>query len=141
MERLKQCVDQIDVRNKRVFLRADFNVPLDGDMHIADDRRIRSSAWRPGWLRSSPRSCWPLRRPLFSSGSFSDFRRELSIAFFAGVFGLGQFVGPSMGGAISDRSGNLFSGLTFSVLVLAGGAFGSFFRKKRPIQLRRLNGR
>ncbi len=43
MERLKQCVDQIDVRNKRVFLRADFNVPLDGDMHITDDRRIRSA--------------------------------------------------------------------------------------------------
>ncbi len=43
MERSKQCVDQIDVRNKRVFLRADFNVPLDGDMHITDDRRIRSA--------------------------------------------------------------------------------------------------
>ncbi len=43
MERLKQCVDQIDVHNKRVFLRADFNVPLDGDMHITDDRRIRSA--------------------------------------------------------------------------------------------------
>jgi phosphoglycerate kinase len=43
VERLKQCVDQIDVRNKRVFLRADFNVPLDGDMHITDDRRIRSA--------------------------------------------------------------------------------------------------
>ena len=43
MERSKQCVDQIVVRNKRVFLRADFNVPLDGDMHITDDRRIRSA--------------------------------------------------------------------------------------------------
>ncbi len=43
MERLKQCVDQIDVHNKRVFLRADFNVPLDGEMHITDDRRIRSA--------------------------------------------------------------------------------------------------
>lgn len=43
MERSKRCVDQIDVKNKRVFLRADFNVPLDGDMHITDDRRIRSS--------------------------------------------------------------------------------------------------
>ncbi len=43
MERSKQCVDQLDVHNKRVFLRADFNVPLDGDMHITDDRRIRSA--------------------------------------------------------------------------------------------------
>ncbi len=43
MERSKLCVDQINVRGKRVFLRADFNVPLDGDMHITDDRRIRSA--------------------------------------------------------------------------------------------------
>jgi phosphoglycerate kinase len=43
VERSKQCVDQLDVHNKRVFLRADFNVPLDGDMHITDDRRIRSA--------------------------------------------------------------------------------------------------
>lgn len=43
VERSKQCVDQLDVHNKKVFLRADFNVPLDSDMHITDDRRIRSS--------------------------------------------------------------------------------------------------
>ena len=43
MERSKQCVDQLEVHNKRVFLRTDFNVPLDGDMHITDDRRIRSA--------------------------------------------------------------------------------------------------
>ncbi|MCL4461926.1 MAG: phosphoglycerate kinase [Nitrospirae bacterium] len=39
----KVSVDEIDVRGKRVFLRADFNVPLDGDLHITDDRRIRLS--------------------------------------------------------------------------------------------------
>lgn len=39
----KICVDEIDVQGKRVFLRADFNVPLDGDLHITDDRRIRLS--------------------------------------------------------------------------------------------------
>ena len=43
VERSKQCVDQLVVHNKKVFLRADFNVPLDGDMHITDDRRIRSA--------------------------------------------------------------------------------------------------
>jgi len=43
VERSKQCVDQLEVHNKRVFLRTDFNVPLDGDMHITDDRRIRSA--------------------------------------------------------------------------------------------------
>ncbi|MHB8423202.1 MAG: phosphoglycerate kinase [Leptospirales bacterium] len=39
----KVCVDEIDVHGKKVFLRADFNVPLDGDLHITDDRRIRLS--------------------------------------------------------------------------------------------------
>lgn len=39
----KVCVDEIDVHGKRVFLRADFNVPLDNDHHITDDRRIRLS--------------------------------------------------------------------------------------------------
>ncbi len=39
----KIAVDDIDVRGKRVFVRADFNVPLDADLHITDDRRIRLS--------------------------------------------------------------------------------------------------
>jgi len=36
----KQTVDQIDVRGLRVFMRCDFNVPMDGGK-ITDDRRIR----------------------------------------------------------------------------------------------------
>lgn len=34
-------LEDIDVRNRRVFLRVDFNVPLDEDRRITDDTRIR----------------------------------------------------------------------------------------------------
>ena len=39
----KLSVDQLDVRGKRVLLRCDFNVPLDKNLHITDDIRIRES--------------------------------------------------------------------------------------------------
>lgn len=38
----KLFVDEIDVKNKRVLVRADFNVPLDNLGEISDDTRIRS---------------------------------------------------------------------------------------------------
>ncbi len=39
----KQSVEDLDVRGRRVFLRVDWNVPLDADLHVTDDRRIRAS--------------------------------------------------------------------------------------------------
>jgi phosphoglycerate kinase len=38
---LKYLTD-VDVRDKRLFIRADFNVPLDENKNITDDRRIRT---------------------------------------------------------------------------------------------------
>ena len=43
LARRKKTVREIDVRDKRVLVRADFNVPLDKDGGIADDTRIRAS--------------------------------------------------------------------------------------------------
>jgi len=37
----KKSVRQLDVRGKKVFLRADLNVPLDAECRVTDDRRIR----------------------------------------------------------------------------------------------------
>ncbi|MBC8412758.1 MAG: phosphoglycerate kinase [Nitrospira sp.] len=39
----KLSIKDIDIRGKRVFIRVDFNVPLDENLNITDDRRIRSS--------------------------------------------------------------------------------------------------
>lgn len=39
----KFIIDELPIKGKRVFIRADFNVPIDNNMVITDDRRIRST--------------------------------------------------------------------------------------------------
>jgi phosphoglycerate kinase len=39
----KLTIEDLDIKGKRVFIRADFNVPLDENLIITDDRRIRST--------------------------------------------------------------------------------------------------
>ncbi|MBN1606112.1 MAG: phosphoglycerate kinase, partial [Polyangiaceae bacterium] len=39
-----RCVDELDLKNKRVFIRVDFNVPIDKSTgKITDDERIRAA--------------------------------------------------------------------------------------------------
>ncbi|MBI4824410.1 MAG: phosphoglycerate kinase [Nitrospirae bacterium] len=39
----KLTIEDIEIKGKRVFIRVDFNVPLDDKLMITDDRRVRSS--------------------------------------------------------------------------------------------------
>ena len=39
----KQTIDDVDIRNKRVIIRTDFNVPLDEALQITNDTRMRST--------------------------------------------------------------------------------------------------
>jgi phosphoglycerate kinase len=40
---VKRTIDKTELKGKRVFIRADFNVPLDEDLNITDDGRIRGA--------------------------------------------------------------------------------------------------
>ncbi|MDX1359406.1 MAG: phosphoglycerate kinase, partial [Clostridia bacterium] len=39
----KKTIEDIEVKGKRVIARVDFNVPLDEDKKITDDKRIRGA--------------------------------------------------------------------------------------------------
>jgi len=36
-------IDQIDMKGKKVFLRVDFNVPMDKECNVTSDKRVRAS--------------------------------------------------------------------------------------------------
>ena len=51
----RKTVRDIDVSDKRVIVRVDYNVPLDEDLSITDDTRIRLSLPTVEYLRENNR--------------------------------------------------------------------------------------
>jgi 3-phosphoglycerate kinase len=39
----KKCIKDVNIKNKKVLIRVDFNVPQDDDLNITDDNRIRAA--------------------------------------------------------------------------------------------------
>ena len=109
--RRKKTIRDIDVRGKRVLVRADFNVPLDEDGAIADDTRIRASLPTIRYLCERDARiilCSHLDRP---KGVVEERLRlalvanRLSVLLDRPVAALQDCVGPEVESAVAAMSG------------------------------------
>lgn len=104
---LKKTVRDTDVKGKRILLRVDFNVPMNGEGAIADDSRIRASLPTIRYLidqRSKIIICSHLGRPggkIVEGLRLAPTGTRLSELLKKPVEALGDCVGPSVEAAVA----------------------------------------
>lgn len=107
----KKTIRDIDVRGKRVLLRADLNVPLDEDGTIADDTRIRASLPTIRYLCERDARviiCSHLDRPqgvVVERLRLALVANRLSLLLGRPVMALQDCIGPEVESTVAGMSG------------------------------------
>ncbi|WP_292518303.1 phosphoglycerate kinase [Methanoculleus sp.] len=107
----KKTIREIDVRGKRVLVRADFNVPLDEDGAIADDTRIRASLPTIRYLCERDARvilCSHLDRPpgeVVERLRLALVANQLSVLLDRPVLALQDCIGPEVESTVAGMSG------------------------------------
>jgi phosphoglycerate kinase len=111
---MKKTVRDMDVKGKRILVRVDFNVPMNGEGAIADDTRIRASLPTIRYLldqRSKIILCSHLGRPggkVVKELSLAPTGTRLSKLLERPVEALGDCVGPLVEAAVARmREGDI----------------------------------
>jgi phosphoglycerate kinase len=104
----KKTVKDIDVNNKRVLVRVDYNVPVDKDNNISDDSRIRASLPTVKYLLDHQAKiiiCSHFGRPkgkVVESMRLAPVARRLAELLGKPVTALNDCVGPEVENAVSQ---------------------------------------
>lgn len=135
---MKKTIEDIDVQNKRVLLRVDFNVPLDEDGKITDDTRILKAVPTIKYLLSNGARliiCSHLGRP--DGKVLKEFSLEPVVKRLIGLFPTikVKFAFDCVGPQAEKMSKSLKSG---EILVLENLRFHSDEEKNDPIFAKKL---
>ncbi len=112
---MKKSVKDVDVKNKLVFLRVDFNVPLDENQNITDDTRIKRSLETINYLIDEGAKivvASHLGRPkgeIKPELSLKPVSKRLSELLSKEV----RFIGKTIGNEVEEVKKNLKSGEVF----------------------------